>query len=407
VNLRRHLLPYPEERALEQVAYDRGLTPTSVFAILLPVWQVEVRATTTDGRPYELIDRYLERGIAEAGLGTAAELTRFLALDAPLVDRALRVLTAIEHVIVREGRLCLTELGERSRRDGICYVVAREDRRKMYFDAFQSMPLTRGYYDPGVVTLLSAAEVRVAVPAGSYPSFQMLHSTRGFRREALTELAANPDRERYNLPVRIDAPQSLGEDLVYLPLFVVRAMDRQSRVRTVAFSQVSDTADEEITEIFEHVSELGHLLDTEENAARSSQRQDRFEKWFRGQGLTGHTAVRLPEGSWHVDLPSSCFTPDGPVSLAKVGSFVVQGTDLMRVWCADEATRKRAFVERIDSYAGSWSRRSSGGLETHIARVARQLDLRSIDIAALRRLAVKAGKTGLVVALDRLDESTG
>ncbi|MFJ7212797.1 hypothetical protein [Amycolatopsis sp. NPDC098790] len=48
-------MPYPEERALEDAAYGHGLTPVRVFAVLLPVWRVEV--LTTDGRPYALTDR--------------------------------------------------------------------------------------------------------------------------------------------------------------------------------------------------------------------------------------------------------------------------------------------------------------------------------------------------------------
>jgi hypothetical protein len=72
-----------------------------------------VRATVTEGEDYELIDRYLERAIAETRLDTIADLARFLALDEVIVDRAMRFLTAIEHVRGTGGRFALTELGVR------------------------------------------------------------------------------------------------------------------------------------------------------------------------------------------------------------------------------------------------------------------------------------------------------
>lgn len=189
MNGRNKVIPYPQERALEDAMFGRGLVPTRIFPLLLPVWEVEVKATVTDGRPYQLIDRYLERGIAEGGLGTRAELAGFFALDVSLVDRAVRVLGAIGHLTEHDGRLALTELGRRSQRDQVCYLIEREDRRKLYFDGFLSRPLTRPYYQASVVTLMSQPEARAATVANAYPRFGMLWTATGFRREALTELA--------------------------------------------------------------------------------------------------------------------------------------------------------------------------------------------------------------------------
>ncbi len=70
------LIRYPEERALEDAAFAHGLAPTRIFALLLPVWRVEVKATVTDAEDYALIDRYLERGIASAGLNSAGRFSR-------------------------------------------------------------------------------------------------------------------------------------------------------------------------------------------------------------------------------------------------------------------------------------------------------------------------------------------
>jgi hypothetical protein len=58
-----------------------------------PVWRVEVKATVTDAEDYALIDRYLERGIASAGLNSVGSLASFLGLDEVVVDRVLRFLS--------------------------------------------------------------------------------------------------------------------------------------------------------------------------------------------------------------------------------------------------------------------------------------------------------------------------
>jgi hypothetical protein len=50
------LIRYSEPRALEDAAFAHGLAPTHIFALLLPVWRVEVQATITDAEDYALID---------------------------------------------------------------------------------------------------------------------------------------------------------------------------------------------------------------------------------------------------------------------------------------------------------------------------------------------------------------
>lgn len=397
MSARTRLIPYPEERALEDAAYARRVIPTRIFAILLPVWCVEVKATVTEGEPYELIDRYLERGIT-AGLDTAADLARFFALDEILVDRALRFLTAIGHVTGSGGRLTLTELGHRSVRDQVRYVITREDRRKMYFDAFGSRPLTRPYYDTRTVTFLSGEAV---LARRDGPRFQMLCSTRGFRREALTELARHPDRDHYNLPERIDEPESLGEEYVYLPLHVIRAVQRD-RVRHLAYTQVGSEADPDITMLCEQTPDLVGVCESEERAARLRADQTWATEWLRKRNLDGRGPVRLDDDTWRVTLPGSSFDATGPMSISKLGSFVVVGNDFFHVWCEDERVRRRALLERIDSYLSSRVRVDRTATNERITQIARQLDLGTIDVHTLHRMALKAGKLGLAAQLDRV-----
>jgi hypothetical protein len=396
-------MPYGEQRVLEDAAFGQGLTPTRLFSLMLPVWQVEVKATVTEGRPYELIDRFLERGIIEGGLGTVRELAGFFALDEPLVDRALRFLFAIGHVVQCDGRVHLTELGISSYRDRVCYIVEREDRRKLYFEAYSSRPLRRPYYDAGVVTVLSLEEANKARSANGY-GFSMLFARDGFRREALAELTSLAERDHYNLPARIDRPESLGETLVYLPLYVVRAVDSRGRTRYLAYSQAGDVPDPDLSDLCERSTEILSVLGSEELQSRPDYQKTRMTNWLKQKDLEQHTPIRLDHGAWEVVLPATAFEPDGPVPLNKLGSFVVLNTDLMYIRCEDEEIRKRALLTRMDSYLTARFRVDADEAVTRIGRIARQLGLPQQDLEGMRRMAVDAGRTHLA---SRLAEVAG
>jgi hypothetical protein len=391
---RKRLIPYPEQRVLEDVAQVRGFVPTRIFAIMLPVWQVEVSATTTSGRPYELIDRYLERAIAEAQVSTVADLSRFLSLDRPLVDRAIRVLATIGHVTFRGHTVELTDLGRSSLRDGVCYLLTVQDRRKMYFDAYRSQPLSRRYYDPGVVTLLALEEVSSAVGNGG-PSFHMLQSTYGFRKEALAELAANSRRDHFNLPARIQHPESLGEELVYLPMYVVRAMDAGGRLMHLAYTQAADSGDPDLDDLLSLAPEITAPLDAEFHAADPDRQQNRIKRWLDRHNMPNCRAVRTAHGTWRVVLPEAAFAPTGTVALNKVGSYVILDQDLLHVSCDARSVRERALLERVNAYMAARRTNKSQNVLAHIARVAAQLGLSSVGLPELHRMAAAAGMAGL------------
>lgn len=401
------LIRYPEERALEDAVYRLGVTPTRIFALLLPVLRVEIEATVTDGEPYELIDRYLGRAIAEGGLHTAAEMASFLALDEVLVDRALRFLTAIGHITVADGRIVLTELGQRSVRDKVRYVVTRKDRRRLYFDAFGSRPLTRPYYDSRTVTFLSGAALREATERGDGPRFQLLTSTYGFRPEALTELFAHADRDRYNLPAGIDNPKQLGSpESVYLPMYVIRAIERSDQgayVRYLAYTQAADEADADIGDICQRTPEIGSVLDTAERDSRARPDElTRATAWLADRGLGRYRPEQTPDGMWRITLPSSAFDGRGQVPMSKLGSFVILGGDFFHVWCTDRRVRRRALLERADAYLSARRRVDPAVAGVRLGQIAQQLELGTIDLPTLRTMAARDGKRDLAAHLARL-----
>ncbi|GLZ11647.1 hypothetical protein Acsp04_18820 [Actinomadura sp. NBRC 104425] len=408
----RRIFPYPEERVLEDAAYARGGTPTLIVPFLLPVWCVEIEATVTDAEPYGLIDRYLERGIAEAGLATPAELARFFALDDTLVDRALRVLRRIEHVTAGpDDRLVLTELGLRSVRDQVRYIERHRDRRKLYFDAFGSRPLTRRYYDPATVTLLTGADLPDLERQGG-PAFRMPLSLRAFHDGALAALAGLPDRDRFNLPDRIESPVRVGDpECVFLPVYVVRAVGSDGVARLLAYTQAADTADEDIGEICRGSPEVAGLVEVEERASAAGRAEERVREWLRKLGMDGVHPVRLPGGMLRVTLPASAFGANGanrgnggPLSPRKIGSFAVLGCHVCQIWCTDERVRRRALLRGVADFIAPRVRVKRADLEALATRLGRQVGLGAVDRDDLRRLAAQAGEHDLLRRLDDIDD---
>ncbi|GAB3491007.1 hypothetical protein [Amycolatopsis cihanbeyliensis] len=399
MNAGKAVMPYRKERALEDAAFRHGFTPVRLFSLLLPVWQVDVRATTVEGKPYELIDRYLERGLAECGLNTVAELAAFFSLDEVLVDRAIRFLAGIGHLTgTPDGGLTLTDLGRNSHRDQVCYVVERQDRRRLYFDGYTSLPLTRRHYDAGVVTFLTLAQA--GAMHGRDQDFRLLATTKGFRRETLAELARYRDRERYNLPHRLDRPESLGEECVFLPVHVIRAVQPGGKIRFLAYGQAADTADPELSELCEQAPEIQGALANEDTT--EEEQRTRITSWLLRKGLSGYRPVRFPHGGWQVELPRSAFEPSGPIPCASLGSFAALSTTVVRIWCADKELREQGFLDRVESFARA-RQRKAGEVTALATKAGRQLGFESTDLSALRAMAAAAGRDALVLLLDSLN----
>ncbi|MCE6996120.1 hypothetical protein LZG04_15100 [Saccharothrix sp. S26] len=391
------LFPYPEQRALEDATFERDIIPLRIHSLLLPVWKVTVQATVVVAEDYDLIDRYLSRGIAEAGLSTTPELAAFFSLEPALVDRALRALEAVGHLGTTDGHWRLTEVGLRSVRDGRRYEVTNEDRRELYFDGFASRPLPKVCYDPRKVTLLSPDDV----PPNGW--FRELFTRWSFDLAALPALSTNPDRARFNLPERIDNPRPLGPpELVYLPLIVVSGVSPAGRARHLAYTQASGEADQDLSALVESTPDITASLRNEQHAAEPDREEKQATEWADRLDLTDHRLVRLPSGLLRVVLPAEHFGADRALPLHQLGSFVVRGSTFFQPWCDDVRLRQRALLSRTRSLLTTRARIDTTRIRPRLERVARQLDAGRADLTTLRALAERSGDTGLVTRLDEL-----
>ena len=106
---------------------------------------------------------------------------------------------------------------------------------------------------------------------------------------------------------------------------------------------------------------------------------------------------------WRATFPRSSFDAGGPFTINKVGSFVILDTDFFQVWCTDERVRRRALLERIDTYLSSRTRIEQADVSELITQIARQLELGAIDMQALIQMANEAGKRDLATYLKCLD----
>lgn len=401
----QRLMPFPPVRVLEDAAVERGLRPTRLHALLLPVWRVEIRATVTEGEDFHLIDRFLERGLAHGGLDTVAALAEFFALEEPLVAQAVRFLSRTGHIEERAGRLALTPLGLRSVQDDRRYVVTREDRRKLYFEALTCTPLARAHYDERTVTMLSGEALQQAM-SSQYPRFTRVTITSGFDDRALTRLTGDTgdkERDRLNLPAALDDVQNLGgEELLFLPVYVVRGLRADGRPGLLVYGQTGAEPDRDLTAVCERAEHVVTAIETEEREAERGEAGRRAaEQWLEKHGLDDHRPQRRADGTYSVALPASAFGDDG-IQLTKVGSYTVSGSSFFHVWCRSENLRKRALLERLDLRLGAARRLDRASAEALAARLARQLELDVPDLWQLRKGAENTGREALAARLERL-----
>jgi hypothetical protein len=416
------LIKYPEERAVEDAAFGLGLTPTRLCRVLLPVWRADVRATIYDSEPYDLIDRHLEAAIARGGLGSVAELSEFYGLDPAVMGSAARFLESIGHLSRDDGgRLALSDIGLQSVREGKRYTRVLEDRRYLYFDGFTRRPLTRAFYDDRAVTFLDrAALARLLVETGISPGQSPARDAFtpvapippvGLGPEALSALARLPavERDRFNLPEQVISPSLVGDpEQVFLPAYVVRAIDAGGVLAYLAYTQASQEADPEWSQVCAVAEEVAALVENEYQSGRDEGEEDAARRWVEKR-FTGRFDLRWRDGLLVATLAASAFAGTGRDSLEpwRIGSFIKMNGWYFQVWCDDDRLRRRALLDLTDTYLGARTKTAPDAAAKRLARFCRQVGFSPLPPAEMAKLARTAGRKTLAAQLDKLGELSG
>jgi hypothetical protein len=362
---------YPVDRALDAIADQPGIRPLQVHRVAIPLHVAEVTATVTAREPFDLLDRYVGLAIADGGFQSLAEIAEYLGITTDIVHRVLRFLGEIGHVTGVDGVLELTPLGLRAVRDETRY-TPKEDRLKLYFDGVRCSPLPERFY---------GRSVRVLDRADAYAQheFTLFGPATGFTADTVTALAARPDRVGYNLPDEYESLRVLGNDLAYLPCYVIPAVTGDG-YRLLPFTAANAAAsDPYLEDVFRSWADLNEAMITERSSERAL--RDELGRWLADRGLSWDHLSQAGESVLRLVLPASRFPAwdvpakaKGTFSLHRAGSYLTPHGFVFQLWCPDVEVRRAAALERALQYDGE-GRRGDEELTAFLGQVSVRLEL--------------------------------
>ncbi|WP_329101359.1 hypothetical protein OG792_20860 [Micromonospora sp. NBC_01699] len=382
---------YPARRAIEHAVTVPDVRPSRLFPVLWPLWQVETSAQVYDEQAYEVLDRFLVRGILEAGLTRSADLAAFYGLPDSLVDRCLTFLSLIGHARLAEGVVTLTPLGESSARAGIRY-VPKESRQQLLVERFTARPLPRSHYQ-GSLSLLPIPDVPAErVSDGSH--FAPLFSPSTFRPEIVTRLGERPDRFDFNLPKQLRNLRVLGHQDAYLPAYLIEGTDG----RLLAYSGVGGERDTFLESVCDRVPMIRQLM-----AAEPS--QDPREIWtgWLADGKRKGTLRHLPSGVWRATLIADSFGGTPKLPLSRIGSYQLRKRHFAQIWTDDTKLRRQAAMQRALAMTQLREVRTRADLTSRLRTVAEQLEVTTPTLDELHRYAKREQLHTYLVHLDALE----
>jgi hypothetical protein len=383
-------LDLPLVRVIEHAVALPGVTANRYFSVLWPLWQVEVAAVAYDEQPYDLIDRFVVRAVAEGHLTRPQDIAGFLGVSLDLVSRCARFLELIGHLTSIDDQLRLTDLGAASHQRGV-RLVRRESRQTILFESFTAQPLSREYYRGSFRVLSSSALLSGAVPGYWFP----VSPIAPFRSGMVSELKDRADRHLYNVPQHLLDLEVVEVEHAFLPVYIIETIEHG----LLAYTEAAPTRDEFLEDVFRQIPAIAHLI--------AGQRQDDPERiwteWLAEPARGGGLLRRRPDGGWRSVLRASAFGKGGLFPVRDVGSFKTSKQHFIQVWCDDEDLRRRALLERSLAIATMSSVRSRARLAEEIARLSELLELTTPEISDLYDQAVAAGLETRLGALDELE----
>ncbi|MET8282801.1 hypothetical protein [Micromonospora sp. NPDC005174] len=382
---------YPAQRAIEHAVTVPGIRPARLFPVLWPLWQVETAAQVFDEQAYEVLDRFLVRGIREAGLLRSTDLATFYGLPASLVERCLAFLSLIGHVRHADGLVMLTPLGESSAQADIRY-VPKESRQQILVERFTARPLPRSHYQ-GSLRLLPTPDVPIGqVSDGS--RFAPLFSPSAFRPEIVTQLGERPDRFDFNLPKQLRDLRVLGHQDAYLPAYLIEDADGG----LLAYSGVRGEQDAFLESLCQRVPIVRSLIAAEQ----SPDPREIWTNWL-ADGRRRGTLRQLPSGVWRATLATDSFGARPKLPFSRIGSYQLRKQHFVQIWTDDAELRRQAALRRALAMAQLSEVRTRADLANRMRTVAEQLEVTTPTLDELHRYAKKEQLQAYLVHFDVLE----
>jgi hypothetical protein len=400
---------YDPRRALEHVQTVQGIVPVRLFALLFPLWDIETTANQEEKRPYELMERYVERGIGEGQLHTIEELATFFGLQSEIVSKILHFLESLSHVTQRGSRWELTELGSRSVREGKKY-VAQEKRIRFYFDAYTSKPLRKEHYEGKKVRIFEPEEAAHIIHSKTWGyRFHLVTSMREWQANSLLELEARHDRANYNMPAEMREVRVLAVRPAYIPMYIIEttrkmvdSAQRSSEYRPyyLVYTGIRDLRDT----YFEQLINNNKMIYTALRGEKVVSQHDLWLEWLRSKGLIGILPLERADGTWQISLPTSVFEGAGTkFPTTRVGDYELRDGYFLQIWCDDKVLRRRAALDRLLRMVKnqqSYIKRQT--IHEQLSLLASQLQIADLSFDELRQRAQQKHMNDIIRVLDDL-----
>ncbi|MFI5891859.1 hypothetical protein ACIA5D_17285 [Actinoplanes sp. NPDC051513] len=370
-------LIYPATRAVEHAASLPGVRPIRLFPLLWPLWQVETSAEVHERQDFEVIDHFVMRAIGECDIRERDALVAFLNLPAGLVDRCLAFLATIRQVSRNGPAVELTPLGRQSLSAGV-RLVPTTSRLTILLERQSGRPLPAAYYGDRV-TVLDTAEIEDGQLADR-SRFLQVFTTAPYRPDFVGEIEQDPERADFNLPGRLQNLRVVGVREGYLPSYLVETADH----RILAYTGLAEARDEFLEQVCTEM-QLEHLIE----AKRIRPPREVWQEWLAAPTpYAGGKLVESAEG-WHVAMAASAVGDPPRIPPVRIGSYQFRDNLVIRVWCDDRETRRRALLERSLGIATLPDVTSVPELEARTSRLADSLDVATVSVTEMRDHAVK------------------
>jgi hypothetical protein len=402
---RRIYFLYHPQKVIEDTLKEPDLVPVRLFALLFPLWRVELEGTFREQKPYALLEEYFERGIAEAQLQTTEELSAFFGIDSRLVAKVLDFLQTIEHVQYAEGRWFLRPLGLESLREGQKY-IAKKNRQEYYFEALQNLPLTREHYEKMQVYTEQEADELVKNYDGTHRGYRCERpfNFSAWNAGAVADLARRSDRDQYNLRKEIRGVHQVSQpELVYLPMYLIEARKQHGQRVYLAYSRIRGRRDEFFERIVNTCPDIREPLAI--TAAKEQQeRRDPWAYWLKKQGLSNLRPLQMPNGIWQLNLPAGLFrSSNPPLPIEKIGTYYLEEGHFLYLWCEDIEIRRNAVLDRTLHLIGQHKKSlTEREVVRNLQLLSEQLATRALDLNDLKRRAGETKRTALLNTVDVL-----